>query len=175
MQRAIGIFYRLLEGILVLLLLGMVLMVFSNVVLRYGFNSGVLISEELARYFFVWLTFLGAVITFHEHAHLGIETLVQRFSRRGRLLCMGASNVIIILCALVFFWGAVMQFDINATMYAPVSGLSLAWVYGIGLFTGLGVFVIAAIRLMNVLLGRTTDEDIARFVGEHQTLAERIE
>ena len=175
MQRGIDMFYRLLEGVLVVLLLGMVLMVFGNVVLRYGFNSSILISEELARYFFVWLTFLGAVVAFHEHSHLGIETLVQRFSRRGRLICMAASNVIIILCAIVFFWGAVMQFDINATMFAPVSGLSLAWVYGIGLFTGAGVFVIAAIRLINVLLGRTTESDIARFVGEHQTLAERVE
>lgn len=175
MQRAFDMFYRLLEGVLVLLLFGMVLMVFGNVVLRYGFNSGILISEELARYFFVWLTFLGAVVAFHEHAHLGIETLVQRFSRRGRLICMGASNIIVILCSVVFFCGAVMQFDINATMFAPVSGLSLAWVYGIGLFTGMGVFIIASIRLFNIVVGRTSDEDILRFVGEHQTLTERIE
>jgi len=152
MQRAFDMFYRLLEGVLVLLLFGMVLMVFGNVVLRYGFNSGILIS-----------------------AHLGIETLVQRFSRRGRLICMGASNIIVILCSVVFFCGAVMQFDINATMFAPVSGLSLAWVYGIGLFTGMGVFIIASIRLFNIVAGRTSDEDILRFVGEHQTLTERIE
>lgn len=174
MQRGIDMFYRLLEGVLVALLLSMVMMVFGNVVLRYGFNSGILISEELARFFFVWLTFLGAVVTFHEHGHLGIETLVQRFSRRGRLICMGLSNAIIILCAVVFFWGATMQFDINATMFAPVSGLSLAWVYGIGLFTGAGVFIIASIRLIKVLSGQTTEEDIARFVGEHPNVPELI-
>ena len=174
MQRGIDIFYRLLEGLLVALLFSMVVMVFGNVVLRYGFNSGILISEELARFFFVWLTFLGAVVTFHEHGHLGIETLVQRFSRRGRLICMGLSNAIIILCAVVFFWGALMQFDINATMFAPVSGLSLAWVYGIGLFTGAGVFIIALTRLIKVLLGQATEEDIARFVGEHPNAPEAI-
>ena len=43
------------RGLLVLLLAGMVVMVFGNVVLRYGFNSGAeLFSEEMSRYMFVW-------------------------------------------------------------------------------------------------------------------------
>src|SRR3546814_13072124 len=76
MQRAIDIFYKFLEILLILLLSGMAIMVFLNVVLRYGFNSGINVSDELARYFFVWLPFIGAVVTFREHAHLGVETLV---------------------------------------------------------------------------------------------------
>lgn len=174
MQRLIDMFYRVLAGVLVVLLFAMVLMVFGNVVLRYGFNSGILISEEISRFAFVWLTFLGAVLTFHEHSHLGIETLVQRFSRRGRLVCMALANAIILTCAAVFFVGAIMQFDINATMFAPVSGLSLAWVYGIGLFTGAAVFLIAAYRLAMVLLGRVSDEEIARFAGEGNEISEVV-
>ncbi len=172
MQRAIDLFYRLLGFVLVVLLVCMALMVFTNVVLRYGFNSGILISEEISRFCFVWLTFLGAVLTFHEHSHLGIETLVQRFGRRGRLICMGLSNLIIMGCAGLFFMGAVMQFEINATMFAPVSGLSLAWVYGVGLFTGAGVFLIALARVIQLLTGRVSEEDIARFVGEHNDIPE---
>ena len=73
------------EVVMVLLLAGMVAMVFINVVLRYGFNTGINFSEEMSRYFFVWLVFVGAVITFREHAHIGAEALVRRFGRRGRL------------------------------------------------------------------------------------------
>ena len=40
----------------------MVVMVFGNVVLRYGFNSGITVSEELSRWLFVWMTFLGAIV-----------------------------------------------------------------------------------------------------------------
>ncbi|MEO5883317.1 MAG: TRAP transporter small permease subunit, partial [Caldimonas sp.] len=40
----------------------MVVLVFGNVVLRYGFNSGITASEELSRFLFVWLTFMGAVV-----------------------------------------------------------------------------------------------------------------
>ncbi|MVW70097.1 TRAP transporter small permease [Bordetella sp. 15P40C-2] len=174
MQKVIDLFYKFLGVIMVLLLAAMVAMVFGNVTLRYGFNSGLLVSEELSRYCFVWLTFVGAVLTFHEHSHMGIESLVQRFGRRGRMLCMAVSNIIIMGCSGVFFWGALTQFDINATMFAPVTGLSLAWVYGIGLFTGAACFLIAAVRLIQVLTGTVSDEEIARFAGEDGTVAEVV-
>ena len=174
MQRVTELFYRLLGLIMVLLLAAMVCMVFGNVMLRYGFNSGIVVSEELSRYCFVWLTFVGAVLTFREHSHMGIESLVQRFGRRGRLICMALSNLVIMGCSAIFFWGAVMQFDINATMFAPVTGLSLAWVYGIGLFTGAACSVISTVRLIQVLVGKISDEDIARFVGEDGQIAEVV-
>src|SRR5690606_7768513 len=62
MSRLTTAAFKLVELVLVLLMAGMALMVFLNVVLRYGFNSGLTWSEELSRYFFVWLTFIGAVI-----------------------------------------------------------------------------------------------------------------
>jgi len=172
MQKVIDLFYQLLGFIMVLLLTTMVLMVFANVLLRYGFNSGVLVSEELSRYCFVWLTFVGAVLAFREQAHMGIETLVARLQRRGRLVCMAASNALIMACSAIFFWGAQMQFEINATMFAPVTGLSLVWVYGIGLFTGAACFVIAALRLIQILSGKVSDAEIARFSGEESHLME---
>src|SRR5690606_39555369 len=86
MQRVTELFYKLLGLIMVLLLAAMVLMVFGNVMLRYGFNSGILVSEELSRYCFVWLTFVGAVLTFREHSHMGIESLVQRLDRKSTRL-----------------------------------------------------------------------------------------
>lgn len=171
MQAAIKLFYRMLEGVIVIALASMVVMVFGNVVLRYGFNSGIAISEELSRFFFVWLSFIGAVVAFHEYAHLGIETFVQRLSRKGRLLCMGLSNVIVAACAGIFFWGTWQQLEINITMAAPVTGLSMGWVYGIGLFSGGGIFLIAVQRVIKVIAGRTSEEEIAAFCGEGEAAA----
>ncbi len=171
MQAAINLFYRMLEGLIVIALASMAVMVFGNVVLRYGFNSGIAVSEELSRFFFVWLSFIGAVIAFREYSHLGIETFVQRLSRTGRLVCMGISNVIVALCAGIFFWGTWQQLDINITMAAPVTGLSMGWVYGVGLFCGGGIFLIAVERIFRVLAGRTTEEEIAAFCGEGEAAA----
>lgn len=166
LQRLEAAVTRLMEWALIALLAGMAAMVFLNVVLRYGFNSGITWSEEMSRYFFVWLTFIGAVLTFAEHGHIGVETLVKRFGRRGRLVCMALSNGIIILCAGVLLWGTWLQHDINASMTAAVVELSMIWVFGVGYFTALGLGIIAAVRLWRILTGRVRDEEIAQFAGE---------
>ena len=171
MQAAANLFYRMLEGLIVIALAAMVVMVFGNVVLRYGFNSGIAVSEELSRFFFVWLSFIGAVIAFREYSHLGIETFVQRLSRTGRLFCMGVSNVIVAVCAGIFFWGTWQQLEINISMAAPVTGLSMGWVYGVGLFSGGGICLLAIERVIRVITGRTTEEEISAFCGEGEAAA----
>ena len=68
--------FKAVEALLAALLLAMVLMVFGNVVLRYVFNSGIVVSEELARFCFVWLTFIGAIVAVRDNAHLGMDNVV---------------------------------------------------------------------------------------------------
>lgn len=162
---------RLTEVVLVALLAGMVAMVFTNVVLRYGFNSGINFSEEMSRYFFVWLTFIGAVLTFREHGHIGVETFVRLLGPKGRIVCLALSNAIILLCAIVMFWGTWMQHAINASMSAAVVGLSMIWVYGITYFTGAAIALIAAIRLVRAVTGRVTEAEMAQFTGEYDVPA----
>ena len=171
MQAAARLAFRALEVLMVLLLLGMVAMVFGNVVLRYGFNSGITVSEELSRYFFILLTFIGAVVTFRDNAHLGVESLVRTFGRSGRLICLILTDLIILLCCAVFFWGTWLQSEINASNYAPVTGISMIWIFGVGYFTSIGIGVLALIRLVKALTGRITEEEIAGFAGEGEVAA----
>lgn len=168
MAKAVNIIVKLVEFILAVLLFGMVIMVATNVVLRYGFNSGLNFSEEMSRYFFVWLTFVGAVLAFKDHGHIGVETVVRLFGRRGRLVCMLLTNLLILMCSVVFFHGTWVQHPINASMTAAVVGMSMIWVYGIGYFTSLGIGLIALYRIFEIVTGRVTDRDIARFAGEYE-------
>jgi len=139
--------------VLVFLLAAIVVMVFGNVALRYGFNSGITISEELSRYFFVWLTFIGTVVTFRENGHLGVDILVQKLPQAGRFACVVLSDLIILLCCAIFFWGTWIQAPINATMQSPVIGISMLWIFGIGYFTSVGVALITIVRLLRALVG----------------------
>lgn len=155
------------ETVLVLLLAGMVVMVFANVVLRYGFNSGLNVSEEMSRYFFVWLTFIGAVLAFRDHQHVGVETFVRLLGPRGRIVCVVLSNLIILICATVLLWGTWKQHGINASMTAPVVGLSMIWVFGVTYFTGVAIGMIALGRLVMALSGRVSAAEMARITGEY--------
>jgi TRAP-type transport system small permease protein len=158
------------EVILVLLLAGMVAMVFTNVVLRYGFNLNLPGLEEMSRYFFVWLTFVGAVLTFREHGHIGVEALVKRFGRRGRLVLMLITNVIIVGCMGVLFYGTWLQHDINATMFAPISRISMIWVFGIAYFTSIGIGLIAVMRIVRILTGPDERREVRHFAGEYDEI-----
>ncbi len=54
LQKLIDQISRLLSLLMVVSLALMVVLVFTNVVLRYAFNSGLTVSEELSRWLFVW-------------------------------------------------------------------------------------------------------------------------
>lgn len=166
MKRFTDLFYRMLDILLGLLLAAMAVMVFVNVVMRYTMNSGFAMSDELSRFAFVWLTFIGAVVVHHHRQHMGMETVVSMFGRRGRLILMGASDLMILGCSAVLTLGTWKQLPINASMNAPVSGLSMAWVYGIGLFAGTGIILITLERLYRLATGGITEDEIKAFCGE---------
>ena len=84
MGRALDLYCEVLKFAVALCLAVMVVLVFGNVVLRYAFNSGIAVSEELSRWLLVWLTFLGAIVALRRHAHLGLDTLVRALPPRGR-------------------------------------------------------------------------------------------
>lgn len=92
-DNAVSAYCKLLELLLVALLSVMVIMVFGNVVLRYGFNSGVTVSEELSRWAFVWMIFLGAIVAVKENTHLGTDVLLVHLGPLGKRICLGLAEV----------------------------------------------------------------------------------
>ena len=72
MKQFLDVYCRVLSALMALLLAIMVVLVFGNVVLRYGFHSGITFSEEVSRWLFVWLTFMGAVVALHQKAHMSL-------------------------------------------------------------------------------------------------------
>jgi TRAP-type C4-dicarboxylate transport system permease small subunit len=60
----------------------MSLATFANVVARYFFNSPIQWAEELARYSFIWVVFLGAVVCTKRKRHIVIDILQQSLPAR---------------------------------------------------------------------------------------------
>jgi len=154
MQRAVALVFKALDALLAALLAGMVLMVLGNVLLRYLFNSGIVASEELSRILFIWLSFIGAVVAVREGTHLGMDTLVARLPPGGRRVCAIASQGLILMCCAMMFWGTWRQHEVNATLSAPVTGLSMIWVFGLGYVCSIGIGLPVLGQLWNLLRGR---------------------
>jgi TRAP-type C4-dicarboxylate transport system permease small subunit len=152
MSRIPHTYLRFLKGLLVVLALLMVVLVFSNFVLRYAFASGLAVSDELSRWALVWVGFIGATVALAEERHLAMLGVVQalppRAARGVRLLTQLAC-----LAASVFFLvGAWRQVLLNLSMTAPISGwpLGLA-LYGAGLFFAVHAVPIIAWQILQTL------------------------
>lgn len=167
-------FFHVLKIAMVAALVLMVVLVFGNVVLRYGFNSGITVSEELSRMLFVWLTFVSAIVALRERAHLGVDTLVRKLPRAGRKACLVLSLVLMIYATWLFLTGSWQQtmISINVKATAPVTGLSMGWFYGTGVFFSVCAGGILLTELYQVLTGKLRDDELV-IVQESEELPDR--
>jgi TRAP-type transport system small permease protein len=159
-QRFNDLFFRLAGLLLVGMLSLMVVMVFGNVVLRYGFNSGIISSEELSRFLFIWITFLGAIIAMRENAHLGLDTLVRVLPLGGKKACFAVSNLLMLVCCALMFYGTYKQHGINATTHSAVLELPMSWVYGVGYLASIAMGLLIAGKLVQLARGQIQESDL---------------
>ena len=138
----------------------MVVMVFGNVVLRYGFNSGIMMSEELSRWLFVWMTFLGAVVAVRKHAHLGTDTVVSRLPVTGRKICFFVAHVLMIFLCVLMAKGAWQQTVINYSTSSSVMQASMAWFYTSGLVFAVLAAVLLVHELWRLVTGRLEEREL---------------
>ena len=141
------------EALLALGLAAMVVMVFGNVVLRYAFDSGITVSEEVSRFVFVWLTFGGAILVFAEGGHIAMDTLTARLSQRGQKGCALVSNAAVIGCCVLMLLGGWKQALINLGNVAPVSGISKGAIYGAAVVAAVCIGALAARNVWRLLRG----------------------
>lgn len=132
LKRLSGAYFRLLELLVVVCMVAMVVMVFGNVVLRYGFNSGIDVSDEMSRFCFIWLTYIGAMLAMRERLHVGVDLMVRRLSLGGQRACLLLSEGLMLWVNALFFLGTWKMHELQLTNVSVVVGMSMIWVYGIG-------------------------------------------
>lgn len=141
MKTLLNGYFLTLKVLVVACLVCITCLVFTNVVMRYGFNSGLFFSEEFSRLAFVWLVFAGAQLMLHENGHIGVDVLTSRVSPQMGKYLMALTQVLMLYVTWLFFDGSWKQTVINLHVGAPSTGISMALFYGAGLvfsvFSGL--------------------------------------
>ncbi|WP_027184528.1 TRAP transporter small permease [Desulfovibrio inopinatus] len=110
----------------------MLIIIFIQVIARYVFNHSFEWSEELARFLFVWVVFLGSALIMGESGHLAVQFLPTRFKGTSFGLFL---EVFTNVCSYVFILlllsqGAKMT-SIMTFQTAPGLGISMSWVYAV--------------------------------------------
>jgi len=159
-DRLLGRYTRLLDMLAGLCLALMVVLVFGNVVARYALNSGITISEELSRWLFVWLTFMGSIVALREHGHLGTDMLVSRLPPAGKRACLALAQVAMIFVSWLLLSGSWAQMLINWETEAPVTGASVAIFYASGVLMGASGLAILLRDLLRTLFTPLSEQSL---------------
>ncbi|KLN52997.1 TRAP transporter small permease [Variovorax paradoxus] len=162
---------KVLDALIALALAIMVVLVFGNVVLRYAFNSGITVSEEVSRWLFVWVTFLGAVVAVKERGHLGTDFLVARLPVLGKKICLVVGHLLMLYATWLLFSGSLAQAKINWDVEAPVTGASTAIFYASGIVFAASAAVFLLSDLVRALTGQLSEEELV-MVQESEDLAQ---
>ena len=124
--------------------------VFINVVLRYGFGTGIPGSEELARLLFVWMVFIGATLAYPAGEHMVFNSLLQAAQRRPALLAALALliRLLVLLACALLAWGAWQQVVVGLGSRSVVLGYPNALLPLPALLCALAIGAMAALEIL---------------------------
>lgn len=114
----------------------------------------------MARWLFIWITFLGAVVALRERAHLGVDMLVSRLPVAGKKLCLAASYACMLYILWLLYEGSLAQVRINWDTEAPVTGASMAIVYAAGAVFAVCAALILLTDGVRLLTGRMSVDEL---------------
>lgn len=147
MRAAIEALWRAIDIIMAALLAGMIALVFLNVVMRYGFSSGLRITIELSRLWFVWVVMLGAAVVLRRGEHLQLsefsEALMPRFVPVLRRICWA----VVLVAVIMLFVGAWRQTLANWNNISQLTGLPSGLLYLSGVVSAALMAAVALVRI----------------------------
>lgn len=166
---------RVINGLIVACLAIMLGMVFLNATLRYTLNSGITVSEEISRWLFVWMTFLGAIVAMKKHLHLGVDIVVRRLSPKLQKACAIVSSLLMLYACYLLFWGSWVQAKINIGTISPASGIPVAVLYLVGIIASVGISIYLLVDLFMIVSGRSSNTVMVAAEGaqEAQEIVEK--
>lgn len=165
-QPVIDGIFKIFETVMVICIALMLVMVFGNVMLRIFFNTGIDLSEEIPRFAFVWMTFIGAIVGMRKHAHLGVDVITQLLPLGGKKVCWGISQFIMAICCGYIVYGTWLQHEILQGNASPVAQISMIWVFGVSYLTGTFIGIMCLFNLYRLLTGQVQESELSDVMEE---------
>lgn len=103
-------FFKLYDSFIektICILLGiLVVSLFTQVVSRHFLNISIMWTDELGRYLFIWIVYLGSAVAFRERSHLVVDVFTERMPYKLQFFLKSFFNLLILaFLFLVFIFG----------------------------------------------------------------------
>lgn len=124
---------RVIDNLLLILIgvfsLVMVTSTFLQVIFRYALDHPLSWSEELSRYCFIWIVYLGAALAVKHGAHIGVDYLYKVLPDTLKNVVFVVTNLLILAFAGTVFYESVPVIGINLSQHSPAIGIPMGLVY----------------------------------------------
>jgi len=142
-------------ALLIIFSSAMIISTFLQVIFRYLFNSPLFWSEELSRYCFVWIVFVGAAIAMKRGAHIGVDYFEMKLPSRFKNYLKIAINILIISFLVIIIYQSILVVIVNMSQHSPAIRIPMGLIYlaiPVGLSLMLGYIIIMNYKLLNSIL-----------------------
>lgn len=166
---------KLEEGIISLLLASMTLLVFVEVVMRFGFGIGLHWAQELTLLLSGWLVMFGVSYGIKVGSHIGVDALVKIFPRNVRRIVAGAAIVLCLTYCGLFLVGSWAYLGKLRSIGIELEDIPVPkWQANSILFVGLCMMVVRLLDLLwAVIQGRAEGFKLLDEAKESMYLAQK--
>ena len=132
----------------------MIVVTLAQVIFRYVIAAPLPWSEELARYCFVWIVFLGGALGLSRGIHLGVDLLVNAMPAPARRAMDALVSALIAGFAVTVIYASLPVLNMNMFQRSPALGVQMTYIYvAIPISMGL-LFLICGERLVRFFFSR---------------------
>lgn len=154
---------RLEEGVVSLILVVMTVTVFVEVILRFGFNTGMVWADQFVLHLAAWMVLLGASYGVKVGSHIGVDFVVRMLPPGPRRITTAAALLMCLAYCSLFIYGSWFYLAKLHRIGIEVDDIPIAkWIAHSVLLIG---FVLLAIRflilLVQVIQGKTDSFHLA--------------
>ena len=129
MRKLIAIYGRVLDVALIasvaILIIPVSLQIFSRFT---ALIPSYIWTEEMARFFFIWMIMIGAMVGIRDGAHFDVDLWPELKPRANALLRI-VSNLLILVFALVFIWYGIKFVQFGWNQNSELAELPMAWIF----------------------------------------------
>ena len=154
LQRILNIYNKVLIGTMTALLMALTVVVSYQVFSRYvDFVPRYLWTEELARFCFIWVVFLGAAVAVRAGAHFTIDILPERIPSWLRWTIEALVLALIAVIGALMLVGGLRFTEIGINRISTTSGIRLAWVYAAVPVAGFSILLFVVEKFIGIARG----------------------
>ncbi len=118
-----------------------------NVFMRFAFNRPIIISVELARYCFVALIYIGAIITTKRDKHISLDFFVNYMPIKVRRALEQLGRILVAVFYSIFCYYAIIMVVNNTNVKSSAMQISMAIVYSPLVIGSIGIVIESLINI----------------------------